>query len=65
MGLIVSVPGFTYLLYKQMFDPLPHLETPQKYNMIKKKCDDTKQSVQWRSEARTQENHKKDHDGPD
>ena len=29
-----------------------------------KHCDETKQRVQWQSEARTQENHKKSHDGP-
>ena len=34
-------------------------------NNNNKHCDEIKQRAQWRSEARTQENHKQDHSEPD
>ena len=40
-------------------------ETSQWNTYNQKHCGETKQRAQWRSEARTQENHKQDRDEPE
>ena len=55
--------------YKYIFgtDRVNYLicETSQRNTYNQNHCDETKQRAQWRSETKTQENHKQDHGEPD